>query len=152
MSNTSFVDTPNNRMYVKLLIRVQQAINAGDDVTAARLCDESVDLAESLSVSDTRWMQRLSSHLEVFADDELFVLFPNTTREGLAEYAHKSWTGWMEYLFDKSVANNDGTVTIPAWAVSRWKRQIETPYADLSAEEKASDRSEADQMLMVIGY
>lgn len=70
--------------------------------------------------------------------------------EDLADLAHCQWTGWMEYLFEKSMQNEDGTVTIPKWAVSRWKRQIITPYKDLPDEEKESDREEARRVLGVI--
>ena len=71
-------------------------------------------------------------------------------REKLAEYAHKAWSGWMDYLFLKSTLNLDGTVTIPVWAVERWKRQAKTPYAELPEGEKKSDRSEADEMLSIV--
>lgn len=71
-------------------------------------------------------------------------------REALAAYAHDAWAGWTQYVFDKSTANPDGTVTIPAWAVKRWKRQIATAYADLPEDEKASDRAEADRMLAIV--
>lgn len=68
-------------------------------------------------------------------------------REKLAIYAHKSWAGWMKYLFQKSTLNNDGTLTIPKWAVDRWKRQVETDYKDLLIKEKESDLYEADIIL-----
>lgn len=70
-------------------------------------------------------------------------------RESLAAQAHDSWAGWMKYLFSKSAENADGTVTIPAWAVERWKRQVATGYAWLSEDEKKSDREEADKYLAV---
>ena len=70
-------------------------------------------------------------------------------REQLAEYAHKAWAGWMKYLFEKSKLNEDGTVTIPKWAVDRWTRQADTEYWDLPSEEKTSDRAEADEMLKI---
>ena len=72
-------------------------------------------------------------------------------REQLAEYAHKAWSGWMAYLFEKSEQNSDGTVTIPAWAVERWRRQSITPYSALPESEKESDRAEADRMLAITG-
>lgn len=73
-------------------------------------------------------------------------------REALAEYAHDAWSGWMIYLFQKSVTNiENGTVTIPKWAVDRWFRQTQTAYADLPEEEKESDRAEADKMLAIVG-
>ena len=70
-------------------------------------------------------------------------------REKLAALAHQQWSGWMEYLFEKSTRNEDGTVTIPKWAVDRWVRQIRTSYRDLSESEKDSDRVEADRVIEV---
>ena len=70
--------------------------------------------------------------------------------EALAEYAHNAWAGWMNYLFEKSEKNKDGTVTIPKWAVDRWERQASTMYADLPEEEKKSDRLEANTMLKIM--
>lgn len=69
------------------------------------------------------------------------------TREVLAAHAHFMWSGWMRYLFSKSDANESGTMTIPVWAVNRWKRQADTDYADLPEIEKESDREEADGIL-----
>jgi len=74
----------------------------------------------------------------------------DTVREKLADYAHTAWAGWMAYLFEKSIQNADGTVTIPAWAVERWKRQINTSYAELPEDEKESDRREADIILQIV--
>lgn len=71
-------------------------------------------------------------------------------REKLAQLAHSQWSGWMEYLFSKGTFNDDGTWTMPAWAVERWKRQMITPYADLPEPEQESDRKEADKFLEVI--
>lgn len=76
------------------------------------------------------------------------VLSAPLLRETLAELAHNQWVGWMEYLFFKS-KQVDGCVIVPAWANERWRRQVATRYADLSEEEKDSDRSEADKFLSV---
>ena len=73
------------------------------------------------------------------------------TREALADYAHAAWSGWMKYQFSKAELQPDGTWTMPAWAVERWQRQMNTPYAELPEEEKASDRKEADEMLAIVG-
>ena len=70
--------------------------------------------------------------------------------ENLAALAHEQWSGWMEYVFNKSQDNVDGTVTLPKWAVDRWKRQIDTPYHMLSEEEKNSDRQEAKRVIALI--
>ena len=71
-------------------------------------------------------------------------------REPLAEYAHSAWSGWMRYLFSKCTTNDDGTATIPAWAVERWRRQSSTTYADLPEDEKKSDRKEADEIIEIV--
>lgn len=73
-------------------------------------------------------------------------------KEKLAELCHNQWSGWMEYLFSKSVnpIEPNGTVIIPKWAVDRWKRQMKTKYPDLSEEEKESDRSEAEKFLKIL--
>ncbi len=70
-------------------------------------------------------------------------------REILADLCHQQWSGWMKYLFSKGTFNGDGTWTMPCWAVQRWKRQVKTPYANLSDIEQESDRLEADNFLRV---
>lgn len=71
-------------------------------------------------------------------------------REILADLCHRQWSGWMKYLFSKGTFNEDGTWTIPSWAVERWDRQMKTPYAQLSESEQESDRTEADKFLGVL--
>lgn len=76
------------------------------------------------------------------------------TREALADYAHKAWAGWMRHMFDRCTKQGisvvDRSLLIHSDDVERWQRQMETPYADLSEQEKDSDRKEADKMLMII--
>lgn len=74
---------------------------------------------------------------------------PVTIRERIADLCHEQWSGWMDYLFSKGTFSEDGTWTMPAWAVERWKRQAETPYAKLSESEQDSDRKEADKFLAI---
>lgn len=67
-------------------------------------------------------------------------------REILADLCHRQWSGWMRYLFSKCdstmplvlSALEDGSLIIPAEFVTRWKRQMETPYAQLSESEQES--------------
>ena len=70
-------------------------------------------------------------------------------RELFAKLAHKQWSGWMTYLFSKSQMNSDGSCTIPQWAVKRWTLQLNTEYANLSHDEKESDRKEADKFILL---
>lgn len=71
-------------------------------------------------------------------------------REILADLCHRQWSGRMECLFSKGTFNQDGTWTMPAWAVERWKRQMKTPYAQLSGSEQESDQVEADKFLEIL--
>jgi hypothetical protein len=43
-------------------------------------------------------------------------------------------------------------IHMPRWCVERWSRQMNAPYADLSEEEKESDRKEADRVLEVLHH
>jgi len=65
-------------------------------------------------------------------------------REILADLAHQQWSGWMRYML-KRLEEPDPQV----W-LDRWRRQMETPYAELCESEKESDRKEADRVLKVI--
>jgi hypothetical protein len=58
-------------------------------------------------------------------------------REKLAELAHEQWSGWMRYLFSFNTLNGNGSYTIPAELVERWKRQMETAYSELPENEQA---------------
>ena len=59
-----------------------------------------------------------------------------------ADLEHEIWSAWMKYMFSKGVKNDDGTWTMPAWAVERWARQMNTPYSGLSEQERESDREQ----------
>lgn len=78
-------------------------------------------------------------------------------REALARYAHEAWSGWMVWMFEKceiyfvDPGENNVQINMPYTLYERWQRQITTHYADLSEQEKDSDRAEADRMLEIIG-
>ncbi len=70
--------------------------------------------------------------------------------ELLADKEHAGWSRWMAYLFVRSKHQEDGSVLIPAELVEHWKRQVNTPYAELSEREKQSDRDEVAHILPII--
>ena len=70
--------------------------------------------------------------------------------EKFANLQHEIWSHWMKYLFEVSIHNNDGSVTIPAKKVTRWKRQMKTKYADLSAKEQKSDIEQAIKVINLV--
>jgi len=71
-------------------------------------------------------------------------------RETIADVQHEIWAHWMRYLFQVSIKNPDGSYTIPADKVTRWMRQLETPYDKLTNQEQTSDREQADKVLAVL--
>ncbi len=71
--------------------------------------------------------------------------------EQLADKEHASWARWMDYLFSKCVdVNGHEYVLIPHDLADHWKRQANTPYAELSEHEKQSDRDEVAHILPII--
>lgn len=71
-------------------------------------------------------------------------------REYLAAIQHEIWINWMKYLFSVCMPKEDGSYTIPAEKVKHWKRQINTPYQNLTEKEKESDREQADKILNIL--
>ena len=72
------------------------------------------------------------------------------TLEAIAEVEHERWSLWQRYLHEQCTPNEDGTLVIPAHLVTRWRRQMETPYSELSNEEKESDREQAVSYIEVL--
>ena len=81
-------------------------------------------------------------------------------RERLAALEHQQWTHWARHMLEVlnpllqmaafsplRLAGSDKARE----ALERWKRQINTPYADLSEKEKDSDREWADRVLEITG-
>lgn len=71
-------------------------------------------------------------------------------REDLADLCHEQWAGWMQYLFEHGMFNDDRTFTIDADKTQRWERQMFTPYSELSETEQDSDRKGADRFLALL--
>lgn len=67
------------------------------------------------------------------------------TVEAVADAQHEIWSHWMKYLFTCG-HNVDGNFIIPKDKVERWKRQMNTPYNELTEKEKDSDRDQAKKV------
>ncbi|BAY12777.1 hypothetical protein [Calothrix sp. NIES-2098] len=65
---------------------------------------------------------------------------PLTIREKLAELEHIQWSHWTAYMLDNLTPEN----------IDRWRRQINTPYSELSEVEKESDRKWANKVLEIL--
>jgi hypothetical protein len=83
---------------------------------------------------------------------------PAAVVEALADAEHASWARWQEYLFSRCVDRerqhgasvDPDDLVIPGPFVRHWRRQITTPYAELSEVEKESDRKEVRQALAML--
>lgn len=93
-------------------------------------------------------------------------------RERLSDLEHAQWAAWTEYFLkvlglmdaDPQELLHRTQLTYPGpsqvrkavWtreqvdAIMRWRRQIDTPYGELSEKEKDSDREWADKVLTEI--
>lgn len=69
----------------------------------------------------------------------------NELKERLAFIEHERWSHWQNYMHSKCIKNSDGSLTIPADLASKWERQSETLFSDLTDNEKASDREQVDR-------
>lgn len=68
----------------------------------------------------------------------------------LAAIEHERWAHWQRYMHGKASRQDDGTLIIPADLVARWEKQIDTPYASLSADEQESDKEQVERYLPII--
>ena len=67
--------------------------------------------------------------------------------ELLAAAEHERWAHWQRYLHGRCERRPDGSLVIPADLAARWERQMETPYAELTEEERKSDRELVERLL-----
>jgi hypothetical protein len=70
--------------------------------------------------------------------------------EELASVEHERWSHWQRYLHEQCVPGADGSLTIPAELARQWTTQMNTPYMQLSEEEKDSDREQVQRYLPII--
>lgn len=70
--------------------------------------------------------------------------------EALAALEHERWSHWQRYLHSRCKPRDDGTLTIPAELVARWTEQMSKTYAELSEDEKESDREQVRRYLPTI--
>ena len=68
-------------------------------------------------------------------------------REQLAAIEHERWADWQAWchkVLREMIRYNDMESNLEE-ILSRWEKQIETPYAELSEAEKQSDREQVDR-------
>jgi hypothetical protein len=65
----------------------------------------------------------------------------NELEEEIANLEHVQWSHWTKYMLDNLTPEN----------IERWRRQIDTPYSELSEKEKDSDREWARKVMYITG-
>jgi hypothetical protein len=70
--------------------------------------------------------------------------------EALAAIEHQRWAHWQGYVHAQAERRPDGSLVLPAPLVARWESQIARAYADLSEEERESDREQVRRYLPVV--
>lgn len=71
----------------------------------------------------------------------------NKEIERIAAVQHEIWSHWMKYLLSQCEIGDGMRYYIPMGQEQRWKRQMNTPYAELTEEEKESDREQARKVI-----
>ncbi len=87
-----------------------------------------------------------TAHLRIDDSNSGGALMTDQLLEDLADLEHRQWAHWTAYML--SLLSPEGTLH-PA-TITRWRRQIQTPYSDLPEAEKESDRKWARQVLAVV--
>ncbi len=84
------------------------------------------------------------------ARDVQEILLRDVVLNALAAIEHERWAHWQAYLHEQCDRQEDGSLRIPADLVERWMRQIETPFGELSEEERESDRDQVRRYLPMV--
>lgn len=77
--------------------------------------------------------------------------------EAGAALEHERWAKWQKYLHSRlyplgnsELSMNNHLKVLPTELYTRWERQINTPYSELSEKEKESDRKEVRTYLPLL--
>ncbi len=70
--------------------------------------------------------------------------------DNLADIEHDRWSHWQKYMHQKGERQPDGSLLISADLVAQWDRQIQTPFAELTDDEKESDRDQVRKYIPVV--
>ena len=130
--------------------------------TAKKFIKEQADLVDKLAAWGAPLSEETAEKLKAFLarppKSRMMVLTEEQRaelRESLAAVQHDIWAHFMRYLVSECHTATDDwsgnpVLLIPTDKVDRWKRQMDTAYADLTEKEKDSDREQADKVLAVL--
>lgn len=78
------------------------------------------------------------------------VLESDETVEQLAAIEHERWAHWQRHVHRQCERRDDGSLVIPAALAARWETQTKTPYAELTEQERESDREQVLKYLPTV--
>ncbi len=107
---------------------------------------ENPDIRNGLAEAFQEQLSRLQQEVEHLYQAIPGLAVPPDQVERLADLVHEMWAGWMSWLYSHWYDVHSSGETFQ----NRWRRQMETPYAALSEEEKESDRQEARRILELL--
>lgn len=108
------------------------------------------DRAQSGQIQDSK-IGHILHHALLQGVPEISALYAKlalqTYMPELASTQHDIRSHWMSNLFDKGTLHEDGSFTIDATHVAHRKKQIDTPYAQLTEEEQRRDQKQIEKMI-----
>jgi hypothetical protein len=117
-----------------------------DQRTATRTAQALADDLAAQVKQQRETIERLSASRESASDLNTWDALE--LRESLAAYAHEAWSLYMDYFLDKCKPIDGGRL-IPAGYILSLRCQIATDYANLTEDDRDSDRAEADKMIAI---
>jgi len=74
-------------------------------------------------------------------------VFNKEIMDKFGEAQHKIWADWMKFLFTEGYDMEDGSFKMKREKVERWRRQMNTPYEELTRKEQETDIKVAQDYL-----
>ena len=119
--------------------KLEQRAHAGILTQLTRIADRLEATKSTKEKLSSLQEEMISEVIEDFSGDHF-----ETMIERLADLEHRQWIHWTKYMLDTIDAAQEEDIEHVGFAkalegVERWRRQIETPYAELTALEQRSD-------------
>lgn len=152
---TFLMDTQERRRFGRIFERIEDLpvtvtqLRAGDFLISGERGDVLIerktigDLVRSVS---TR--QLFKELKQMYEETKKFIEDPVV--EVLSRLAHRQWVTWAEYMLNAIPPMNRPLNVEEGKYLTRWTRQIKTPYDELTEVEKESDRKWAREYFRIV--
>lgn len=88
-------------------------------------------------------------HLQKNADLSLNIL-RKCGIERFADFYHGERSGWIKEMLGETASNSDGSITISKEQLDMWENRMNTPYQDITEDEKESSKSQAAKIIDIV--